>query len=345
MQQKELAIKILGIFAGMIALAALGFVFYSRPAEISIGRDEAYTSPFPGDTLAAYPPLGVMIENELLARPFQTGLSEAAVVYEAPTEGNITRFLAIFPFKNSADGGNYGGKLGPIRSARSYFIDWLHEYAGVYVHVGGHSDALARLAKEKVFNADQFFFEKYFRRENVGKTLLEHTMFSDGTQLKKLIEDNFWTWQEVDHPFLQKSPAQNNFNAYPKATNLTINFGLSTYNVSYDYDSSTGRYLRSQAGAPHIDQGNLEHLAPAAVVVQKVQVQSNGDAAGTISMKTLGSGEAFIFIGGRVIAGTWKKETPESPTRFFDENNSEIVLGVRPVWVEIVPTENIFSYK
>ena len=139
-------------------------------------------------------PIGVMIENEIMSRPFQKGLVEADIVYEAPTEGNITRFLAIFltprPSFSEAtslmprQGGAtlYSGKIGPVRSARPYFLDWMHEYKGLYAHVGGSNVALRLLGNgtstDGVFNIDQFYYEKYFWRENVGKTALEHTMFT-----------------------------------------------------------------------------------------------------------------------------------------------------------------------
>lgn len=79
-------------------------------------------------------PMGVMIENHIDARP-QSGLSRADVVYEAVAEGGITRFLAIYYCGAAAN----NVKIGPIRSARVYFIDWTSEYGKdpLYVHFGG----------------------------------------------------------------------------------------------------------------------------------------------------------------------------------------------------------------
>lgn len=76
-------------------------------------------------------PLGVMIENHLEARP-QSGLSSADIVYEAVAEGGITRFLAIFYCQDAEF-------IGPVRSARTYFVDMVSEYgpSPLYAHVGG----------------------------------------------------------------------------------------------------------------------------------------------------------------------------------------------------------------
>lgn len=79
-------------------------------------------------------PMGVMIENHIDSRP-QSGLSRADVVYEAVAEGGITRFLALFYCGAAAE----DVTIGPIRSTRVYFIDWISEYGDspLYVHFGG----------------------------------------------------------------------------------------------------------------------------------------------------------------------------------------------------------------
>lgn len=79
-------------------------------------------------------PMGVMIENHEDSRP-QSGLSSADIVYESVAEGGITRFMGIYYCEAAL--GNV--TLGPVRSARTYFLDWVSEYGGypIYVHVGG----------------------------------------------------------------------------------------------------------------------------------------------------------------------------------------------------------------
>lgn len=295
---------------------------------------------FDGKVEPLTPPIGVMIENELLARPFQKGLSEAEVVYEAPTEGGITRFLAIFM------PGKIPEKFGPIRSARSYFLDWMHEWKGVYVHVGGHSDVLRRLMRENIFNADQFVLEDYFRRENVGKTSLEHTMFSGREAMEKLAVDKSWIWQKPAHlEKPQKNSADSvDFKSYPAASKISIDFGFPTYRIDYEYDPAANSYNRFQAKIPHLDQTNGARISPKTVVIQRVKAWDNGDPQLTISIKTIAEGNATIFQNGRAIQGKWKKESLESPTRFFDEKGREIFFDLTPVWIEVLPLTNSFTF-
>lgn len=79
-------------------------------------------------------PMGVMIENSLDSRP-QSGLSKADVIYEAVAEGGVTRFLAMYHCGSAAE----NVTVGPVRSSRVYFIDWVSEYSKepIYVHFGG----------------------------------------------------------------------------------------------------------------------------------------------------------------------------------------------------------------
>lgn len=293
-------------------------------------------------------PLGVMIENELAARPFQMGLSKAGIVYEAPTEGNITRFLAIFA------PGNFPKKIGPVRSARPYFIDWMHEYKGVYAHVGGDARALSRLRKEDIWDVDQFVYENYFWRENVGRVALEHTMFTSGEKMEKLIGEKGWDeiensrWKVENRNGKWKMEFGNSENE--KAAEINIDFGFPTYRVSYIYDPQRQMYLRSQTKKPHIDNATGEQLAAKTVVVQRVKSQALGDAALHIEIKSVDSGDAFIFREGRVIRGKWGKESLKARTKFFDEGGREILLGEPSpsegsIWIEILPLTNSFSFS
>lgn len=82
-------------------------------------------------------PLLVMIENHSDARP-QSGLNTADVVYEAVAEGGITRFMGVY-YCDVSRVGDIRYDVGPVRSARTYFLDMASEYGDypLYVHVGG----------------------------------------------------------------------------------------------------------------------------------------------------------------------------------------------------------------
>lgn len=333
-----LCIAAVGLFAAVVILV-------QQARNVSIfdeARNLLYRSPFFGLQKSAQPPVGVMIENHSDSRQFQYGLSSANIVYEAPAEGGITRFLAIF-----ADG-SYSDKVGPIRSARMYYIDWMEEYSGLYAHVGGHFDAQARLAQgKKIFNADQFFYEKYFWRENVGKTALEHTMFTTIEKLSRLATEHDIVPETAFHPLMDRTRNIDDVKseATQEATTIRINFGYLSYNAYYTYSSDTKKYTRMHFDKPHIDYQNGQPIMPSSIVIQRVTAVSNGDAQGTISIQTIGRGQATIFSQGRVIEGTWAKKSITEPTRFFSADGSEIKFPAGLLWVTVLPQYNSFTYQ
>lgn len=106
-------------------------------------------------------PLAVMIENEYNARP-QSGLDKAGIVYEILTEGGITRFLALFL-------GETLDEIGPVRSARPYFLDYTMEYDGIYIHYGASPQGYVDLKKLKINAINGMYDSATFWRDNSRK--------------------------------------------------------------------------------------------------------------------------------------------------------------------------------
>jgi hypothetical protein len=92
-------------------------------------------------------PLAVMIENHPEARP-QSGLNSASIVYEALAEGGITRFMALYRDARQPV------RVGPVRSARVYYVELANEYGAFYAHAGGNSFALALIDQTNTYDID-----------------------------------------------------------------------------------------------------------------------------------------------------------------------------------------------
>ena len=83
---------------------------------------------------AAQHPIAVMVDDQFYARP-QSGFNAASVVWHAPAEGGIPRYMLIFQDEIPTD-------VGPVRSARQYYIEWAAEWNAMYVHAGGSPQAI-----------------------------------------------------------------------------------------------------------------------------------------------------------------------------------------------------------
>lgn len=283
--------------------------------------------------LATRHPLAVIIENHPDARP-QSGLDKASIVYEAITEGGITRFLAIF-------GPQDAGTIGPIRSARLFFMDWLKEYDAFFAHAGGNEDALANIDKYTI--KDIPHSNTYYWRDNSKNVASEHTLFASSEKLYA-----YATSKEFDIASSNYSTMKFKIDG-PAGVNdqtINVNFSSAKFNVSWIYDKANNQYLRSMAGSPHNDAQTGDQLSAKNIIIQTVSrtLQPNGSyGSENWVFKTTGTGAANIFRDGKEIKGTWKKDSLTSRTKFYDEAGAEVELNPGNTWYEILPPESSFS--
>ncbi len=270
-------------------------------------------------------PIAVMIENIVESRP-PSGLDKASVVYEALAEGGITRFLAVFgPFENIPE-------IGPVRSARPYYVDWAEEYGAVYAHAGGSPQALETLRNDTyLIDFNQFVNGQYFWRDH--SRVAPHNLYTSSDKLAFARRDknvpataSFVPWTFATS---EQGPAT------PATTqSVTIDFSSFNYKVEWRYDAGTNAYARYEAGSPHKVKGGAAITAKN-VVVQFVDA-SLLDAE-RLTVTTVGSGRVQALRDGRVIEGTWSKPKRGDHTRFLDASGNPIPLTPGTTWVEEVP--------
>lgn len=287
----------------------------------------------PDDQINHYP-LGIMIENLVSSRP-PAGLSKANLVYEALAEGGITRFLAIYA-EQLVD----IPEIGPIRSARSYYLDWALEYNALYVHIGGSPQSFTEIKQYDVFDLNQFYNSQYFWRDS--ERAAPHNLYSSGEKMAFALRDkeapeqgDYHTWKFKDDPLLADRTTEDK--------NITIDFSSFNYKVLYKYNRQQNDYQREMAGQPHEDEDGTQIRAKN-VVVQKVKT-SLADNEQRLSMETIGEGEALVFMDGQVIEGTWKKTSRTDRTLFYDSQSDEIEFNAGTTWIEIVPIDREVIYN
>jgi len=303
-----------------------------KPAKVAHLLNGELVSP----ELANRHPIAVMIENSPAARP-QVGLNSADLIYEAVTEGGITRFMAVYSQQ-------FPQKVGPVRSARSYFIDYLSEYDAFYVHAGGSPTAIARLGEYKI-KAYPHANDGTYKREPQPGVASEHTLFADISKIYQYsVERKKWP-ATIDFPawkFKDPSPT-------PTATGaVTINFSSGQFQVVWSHDPATNLYARAMGGSSHTDRVTSEPVKARTIIAMTVQRSANPAYKGSgkeseWTMTTIGEGAASIFQDGTRLDGTWKKPSRLERTRFYDTNGTEIVLTRGKIWIEIVPPTGSIS--
>lgn len=350
----------------LAALAAAGF-FGSTSGGLEKKRSVATTSEFQSPltglpinaAIADRRALAVMIDNHLDSRP-PSGLEAADLIWEVPVEGGITRFLAVFQSQDAE-------RIGPVRSARVYFIDWVRELDAVFAHVGGHHEALRRLRAEDrdIADADAFRAGGTFWR--AASRDAPHSTYTTTERLRALIESRGWIPLEADRPPSMVSSGWSNHKAVvavPSAgrpltgwsasstipawrfgeasgepvETVSIGWGSPLFSVRYTYDSKSHVWSRELAGAPHRLSDGSE-LTTTNIAVMFVKVLGRPEpGTGTLTIETMGEGEALVFSGGKLTQGVWKKPTPAARTKFYKENGEEVVFRPGATWIEVVPS-------
>ena len=272
--------------------------------------------------------IAVMIDDLSPARP-QSGLNSADVVWHAPAEGGIPRYMAIFQSK-------IPGAVGPVRSARSYYIAWAAEWRAVYAHSGGSPGALATLrakgAGQYVFNADEFRYGgRYFKR--VRERPSPHNVYTDGKKLRKLAtvvkaKDKILgpVWQFApDAPVAER----------PYGGSIKVVYPANTVTYRYARDTNTYRRSVSREGK-QFDAADGQRIQPKNVIVMFVRFVPLNDRKNRLDADLIGSGTAYISTNGKTIKGTWKKSSITKPTRFYDKAGEPVTLTIGQTFVQVM---------
>ena len=281
-------------------------------------------------------PLAIMVENHTDARP-QAGINKASIVYEAIAEGGITRYMALYGTQES-------DQVGPVRSARTYYIDWLRGYNAYYAHVGGNIDALDKIQADKVLDLDQFAFPAPYWRDTSLRVASEHTMFVSTSKLRAIAAEknyttanNFTVYKFKDDPSADSTEGK----ALPEAQKISIDFGNANYNVVFDFDKKTDSYNRSVGGKADLDRLTSEQITAKIIVVMTVKRQATVTRINEQgwNMDTAGEGAAKIYIDGKEISGKWKKNSATDREIFYDETGKEITFNRGKLWICVIPPE------
>ena len=273
-------------------------------------------------------PLGVMVENSIDAWPL-SGVAKANVVFEAPVEGSITRFFLLFDPKTES------GEVGPVRSARPYYVDLASTFGSVYAHVGGSPDALNQISKTDGFkNLDQFFNDKYFWRS--ASRYAPHNVYTDVSKLTAAAEKNTWTASPFTSWTYEEIATSTSAGTASTSTIRVPYAGA--YAATLAYDPQTGLYTRSQNHRIQKDADGTVVSVKNVVVIDTDETVL--DEKGRLSVRMTGTGDVIVAHDGKVIRGTWSRKGGQN-FAFTDADGKMIPLGRGKTWVSIVTSSGL----
>ncbi|MBD3247978.1 DUF3048 domain-containing protein [Candidatus Falkowbacteria bacterium] len=268
------------------------------------------------------PPLAAaMIDNHFNARP-PIGLDKASLVIEAEVEGRFTRYLAVFDTSQDID------KIGPIRSARPYFVDWAQGLNALYCHCGGSPQALAEIIQKDINDLNEFYNAPYYWRDKSQSA--PHNIYTSTEKLRILLEK-----QEINNSDLDAwSFKDDQALSEPQDTVIMIDFPPNDFKVRWEYKKENNAYLRYLGGEKHLTADDQEIISKN-IIIQRLPAQVIDDKL-RLEMETLGQGQAMICLDGQCLDGYWDKPSLEERTKFYYEDESEVSFNAGTTWIEVV---------
>jgi hypothetical protein len=284
-------------------------------------------------------PMAIMVDDNTVARP-QSGISTASIVYQAYADGGEDRYMFVFQEGTATD-------IGPVRSARPYYVSWADEYKALYGHFGGDANSLRVVIPanaKNIYNMDDLNGGAcpYHR---IDTRAAPHNAYTNTAALISCAAQKGYpaTYQNLptrtfkdDEPTAQRPASQ--------TVSITYRTGI----VGYQYDPASDSYLRMIGGAPEVDPANGNKVYARTVVIM-YQVYGNDpnalDEASRPYVFNVGSGKATIFMEGQAITATWKKTSTTALTRFYDSSGHEIPFVRGEIFMQSIPTGTAVSVK
>lgn len=288
-------------------------------------------------------PIAVMIPNNTPALP-QYGLSKAAIIYEAPVEGRITRLMAVFEDYDELE------YIGPVRSSRDYFVYVAMGYQAIYCNWGLarpyveellRSDAVQNIscAVEGIHNPSDEAFGR-IRRPGYATEFTGY-LFMDGLE-KAIKRHKYETEYDSRYvpPFIFVDEGYRaNYEDMEDAAYLypggreENSGGYGFYNPYFEYDEKDKLYYRYQNGKKQMDEYDNSQLAVSNVVFQYCHGEVR-DKKDYLAFGVHGEGNALVFTNGKVIEATWQRYGGDAtPAKFYDKNGREIIFNQGKTWI------------
>jgi hypothetical protein len=347
----RLSLVVLALFiAACTGAADTSTTVTTAPTTTSTARPTATTSrattttrPLPTSPISGLPVedadlldrrlIAVKIDNHANARS-QSGIDQANAIIEIPVEG-ITRFIALFHDTDAT-------YLGPVRSGRPTDGKFLNPLEAVFAISGGQDWVLSGIRNEGV----EIIGEVPPAMFRVRSRFAPHNLYTDTTALREIADDRGY----ADDP----PPPIFDFGELPAGSEsvdeIEMDFG-NGFVVDWAYDRASRRYLRSFNGneAELInEEGETSPLAADTLVVMlatRFIEQAPAGATSVPAIDTVGEGQAYVFAGGRMVEGTWSRESSDELIVFEDDRGDPLPVPPGYIWMSIVPEQNGIEFS
>ncbi len=301
--------------------------------DLHLGQDiNPLTGLYIDEAAAKRRPIGIMINNLKAALP-QSGIAQADVMYETLVEGAICRIFAVFQDFDAQ-------KIGPVRSARHYFLDFAFDFDAIYVHYGQSPQAQTAISNldSPAFNGLSYLDMIMCFQD--PKRVRPHSTYTSYEGLMAAW-DNVGYRRDISEGLVSKFDfSEEDYTPDSAIIANKLSLSFSYYQQPYfQYNKEEGLYARFQFDEPHIDVEINEQLKYKNIIVQIADMWViPGDEYGRMDMDLITSGKGYFLTNGRAVPITWKKTSHTDPTQYYLEDGSPLLLNKGKTWIAVFPS-------
>lgn len=259
--------------------------------------------------------------------------------YELIAEGGITRILAFFKDTNTE-------KIGSVRSARHYFLDYVLENDAIFVHYGHSPQALSDIKSLGINNINGMYDASAFYRDKTLKRASEHTAFTTMEKIKKAIKSKGYR-TETDKGTLLKYSAVNKDYSKDETSKVANNVSI-TYSdyqtTSYVYDKENKVYKMYMSKEEHSDLVTKKQYTVKNIITYQVE-NSSIDKKGRQNLYNTGKGEGYFISNGIATKIKWSKASRSAKTKYTLMDGTELVVNDGNTWIHIQPKNKTLSIE
>ena len=297
----------------------------------------APTTTLPATTTTEPPPVlfpltGLPADNALLTlRPAvvakvgnydahpTTGVNAADIVFEELINDHISRFALVYQSTFPED------PVGPIRSGRIQDVNLLSSLnAPILAWAGGNGTVTREIDDSELINLNQTHCAGSCFRVSFEKA--PYNLYFD---IQAAYDVGSQQGAGSPGPQFQFRADGDPVAGTPSAG---VDLSIDAYDMGWTWNPDTGLYERTQNGKVH-DERNGEQITTDNVVILAM-VYAPG-ISNSPDAQSVGSGEVWVFSGGRMVHGTWSRTDRLHPFTLTADDGSPILLTPGRTFVEL----------
>ena len=273
-------------------------------------------------------PIAVMVDNDdEKARP-HAGLEDAYLIYEMLIEGGSTRFMALFRGADTE-------KIGPIRSSRHYYLDYVMENDAIYTHFGWSPKAMQDISSfginkiNGVLGGDEniFWREKKYKGD-------WHSAYTSIKNIKDMAAKKGFAAETEHKNSINYSDSYITLDSDTAANEVTLKYSYK-YTTGYIYNSEKGVYEKTIDNKPHVLQSG-ETTQFKNIIIELIADTSLGDGSDRRNINTTGSGKGYYIAGGLAEEITWSKPSRRENTVYKKLDGTPLMINPGKTIINII---------